>query len=229
VRIELTGEMRAIEVTIEPVGEDDPAWGHLWCSLAAPDQLHEAGSGIELAIDALLAAGAIAEGDPRLDDLRAVAGRFSHGAMPGRRRRRLPQPWRSLRTYGSLGSSRRGETVLGAVTPLFDGITVAVTALLASEEGFSLEVETRPDVSGGPFDLTLEAPQLAWWARDDLGNHYLGESGSWSGSGDHGSGTIAFEAGLDPKAKRLELMPTGPTERAVIAVPLELLRPEAEQ
>jgi hypothetical protein len=115
--------------------------------------------------------------------------------------------------------------VLGVVTPLFDRMTVAVNTLAASENDFTLEVETQPDVSGGPFDLTLESQQVAWWARDDLGHHYLGEVGSWGSSGSHGAGSIAFEAGLDPKAKRLDLMPTGPTERAVIAVPLELLRP----
>jgi hypothetical protein len=147
--------------------------------------------------------------------------------MPGRRRA-LPRPWRSLRSYGSLTNGRRGAAVLGAVTPLFDGMTVAVQSLRASEEGFSFEIETRPDASGGVFDLDLETPRVAWWARDDLGNHYLGGTGSWSGSGHHGSGTIAFEAGLDRTATRLDLMPTGQTERAVIAIPLELLVPEAD-
>jgi hypothetical protein len=228
VRIELADDVPEIEVTVEPLPEQDPAWRHLWCSVAAPDHMHDY-SGIELAVDALLAAGAITEDDPRLDDLRAVVGQSGHMARGGRRGRRLPQPWRSVRTYGSLANGRRGHAVLGAVTPLFDGITVAVSTLLASEGGFSLEVETRPDVSGGMFNLSLESPQVAWWVRDDAGNHYLGESGSWSGSGDHGSGTVAFEAGLDPKATRLDLMPTGPTERAVIAVPLDLLRPEADE
>ena len=224
VRIELADELPAIEVTVEPLPEQDPAWGHLWCSVAVPDRMHDRSGSVELAIEALLAAGVIESNDPRLDELRAIVDRFSGGSVPGRRGRRIPKPWRSLRSYGAFSIVRQGEAVLGAVTPLFDGITVAVTSLLASEEGFSLEVETRPDVSGGPFHLSLDSPQVAWWARDDIGNHYLGDAGSWGSSDDHGSGTILFEAGLDPKAKRLELMPTGPTERAVIVVPLDLLR-----
>ena len=112
--------------------------------------------------------------------------------------------------------------MLGAVTPLFDGISVAVNTLVASEEDLTFEVETRPDVAG-MFDLTLESPQVAWWARDDAGNHYLGDAGSWQSDGRRGSGTIMFEAGMDPKATQLDLMPTGPTERAVISIPLERL------
>jgi len=231
VRIELTDELPALEVTVEPLPEQDPAWGHLWCSVAVPDRMHDRSSTVELAIEALLAAGAIQEDDPRLDELRGVVDHYGGGAMPRRhrRRRRMPEPWRSLRTYGASAGALRGEAVLGVATPLFDGITVAITTLSASGEGFWIEVETRPDVSGGPFDLSLESPQVAWWARDDAGNHYLGDSGSWGSSDDQGSGTIEFQAGLDPKATQLELMPTGPTERAVIVVPLELLRPGADE
>jgi hypothetical protein len=224
VRIDLAGEAPPIEVTIEPLPEQDPAWSHLWFYAAAPDRMHDHAGGIELAIEAFLAAGAISDEDPRLDDLRAVLGQHSHGPMPGRRRGRLPQPWGSIASYGSIANGRRGTAVLGAVTPLFDGITVAVSTLTASGEGFSLEVETRPDVSGMAFEAELESAEIAWWARDDAGNHYLGDAGNWGGSGDHGSGTIAFEAGVSPKATRLDLMPTGPTERAVISIPLELLR-----
>ena len=85
---------------------------------------------------------------------------------------------------------------------LFDGITVAVTTLLASDEGFSIEVETRPDVSGGPFDLSIEAPLVAWWARDDVGNHYLGGSESWGSRDDHGSGHDHVRVGAWTRGRR---------------------------
>jgi hypothetical protein len=49
-------------------------------------------------------------------------------------------------------------------------------------------------------------------------------TGGWPGDGDHGTGEIEFSPGIDPKATRLDLLPTADTERAVIRVALELLR-----
>jgi hypothetical protein len=60
----------------------------------------------------------------------------------------------------------------------------------------------------------------AWWTRDDRGNHYLGH---WNGTHDHDdaikTGTLAFSPALDPRAKRLDVLPTGLSARAVISFP----------
>jgi hypothetical protein len=77
-----------------------------------------------------------------------------------------------------------------------------------------------PDIGRHPGNLDLEDRSLAWWARDDRGNQYLGQ---WNGS--HGgdaimSGTLAFSPALDPLARRLDVLPTGLTAHAVISFPL---------
>ena len=44
--------------------------------------------------------------------------------------------------------------------------------------------------------------------------------GGWSGGDGHAQGEINYWPALDPKATRLDLMPTAETSRAVIRVPL---------
>ena len=78
-----------------------------------------------------------------------------------------------------------------------------------------------PDIEPHPGNLDLEERSLTWWARDDRGNHYLGH---WNGSHRHDdaikTGTLAFAPALDPLATRLDVLPTGLTERAVISFAL---------
>ncbi len=114
--------------------------------------------------------------------------------------------------------------MLGVRTPPFDGIVVTVASLEATPAGFRIEVDVRPGLLGWSADLALGVPTIAWWARDDRGNFHLGEMGGWSGDGDRDTGEIEFSPGIDPKATRLDLLPTADTERAVIRVALELLR-----
>jgi hypothetical protein len=218
-RIELVEEQRGVEVEVEPLPPEEPAWRLVWSSLASGNRRHWGEGQAEEAIDALLAAGAIAPDDPRLADARAVSAARSGGGAS-----KLPDPWRSVysprRTQG-----RQGQAVVGAVTPPFDGIEVAIAAIDTRDEaGFAIDVEVTPDVMMGSRTSALDRRSLAWWARDDRGNHYLGHMGSWAGGDDSGHGTIGFDAQLDPAATVLELLPTAETERAVIRIPLELLR-----
>jgi hypothetical protein len=222
-RIELVDEPRAIEVSIEATRERDPVWRHLWSRLSVTEHFHHDAGGIELALDAMTAAGAVANDDPRLAELRAVAGALMHRRGTGTRA--LPEPWRSMLARRGAADGQLGEAAVGVVTPVFDGITVGVLNLRASSAGFELHVEVSPDIAGWAFDVGIDDPELAWWGRDDLGNHYVGGMGEWSGREDYGEGTIALWPGLHPKATRLDFMPTAERERAVISIPLELLRP----
>jgi hypothetical protein len=115
----------------------------------------------------------------------------------------------------------KGTIALAAVTPVFDGFSVAVSSVESRPDGFHIEVDVAPGTEGGgPFDWGVRPRQLAWWAADDRGNHYLGHSGSWSGDEDHSSGDIDFWPPLHPAAGELRIMPTGEKSRAVINVPL---------
>jgi hypothetical protein len=111
--------------------------------------------------------------------------------------------------------------VVGAVTPPFDGMTAAVLAVQSTTDEFSIDVEVAPGVAHWhAFGGRVDDPILAWWAADDRGHHYLGQQGSWSASEDRSGGQIEFTPALDPAASTLDIMPTGPSSRAVIRVPL---------
>jgi hypothetical protein len=222
-RIELVDEVRAAEIRLEALDDDDPALAHLWRRLAIPSHFHQPPESLESAIEALVAAGVLAADTPALSDVRAVLEALQHrGMWQAPSGRRLPEPWRSLFRRANRGDGPVGTIVSGAVTPPFDGLAVAVESLESNRESFEAAVEVAP--GGGMsahFDQSVDSSALAWWARDDCGNTYLGHIGSWSRGGDSSEGTIDFSPALDPKATRLDLMPTARTTRAVISVLLE--------
>ena len=222
-RIELTGEAVQCAVAIEPLDGHASPHRYLWRRLAVP-HFHGPPE-IEASIDALIAAGALAPDDPVLDELRAVRAAMPNhpgmhpGASPSARR--LPEPWRSLLSRLGRVDGPEGTLVLSAVTPQFDGFSVAVSCVESRPDGFGIEVDVAPGLEGGgPFRGSFESSQLAWWAADDRGNHHLGEMGSWSGGEDYSSGEIGFWPALHPQARRLEIMPTAEANRAVIGFPL---------
>jgi hypothetical protein len=222
-RIELTGEAVPCAVAIEPVAEQASAHRYLWRRLAVSD-VHGPPE-IEASIDALIAAGALERGDPVLSELRAVREAMpDHLQMHSGGRRgigRLPEPWRSLLSRMGREDGPEGTIALSAVTPEFDGFSVAVGCLESRPDGFGIEVDVAPGLEGpGPFRNSLESRQLAWWAADDRGNHHLGQIGSWSGGEDYSTGEIGFWPALHPKARRLQILPTAEASRAVIAFTL---------
>jgi hypothetical protein len=223
-RIDLLDAPWPCDVSLERLPDEPPAHRYLRHQVAAAgSHFHGPPDSIERSIDALTAAGALDGADPVIDQLRAVVGTVPHQPGTPAGARRLPEPWRSLpRRQGKVNGPEL-TIPIGATTPLFDGFSVAVTALESRRDSFAVHVEVTPGMAGhGPWgDDDLPAGSLAWWAADDRGNAYLGQMGSWSGGDDHSDGEINFEAALDPNAKRLRLMPTGPTMRAVIEFPLE--------
>jgi hypothetical protein len=222
-RVELAAQPAEWSVSIDEVPEQPTAHAYLWRRLAIRNHYHELES-LEPAIDALLAAGALEPNDPVIDQVRAVLEAMGHHPrIPsnGRARRQVPQPWRSLLTRQGREDGPEGTIVLAAVTPVFDGFSVAVSNLESRPDGFQIEVDVTPGTEDrGPFDWSVRPQQLAWWAADDRGNHYLGHIGSWSGGEDHSSAEIDFWPPLHPRASRLRIMPTGEKSWAVINVPL---------
>jgi hypothetical protein len=224
VRIELTVEVAPCEVSIEPIPEEPAAYRFLWRRLAAPGHFHELPD-IEVSIDALLAAGALERDDPVLSEIRRVREAMpDHPGMPSRApggTRALPEPWRSMLSRQGRTDGPEGTIALSAVTPLFDGFSVAIGSLDSHPEGFGIEADVAPGVDGGgPLGSSVEQAELTWWAADDRGNHYLGRVGGWSGDEEGMTAEISFWPALHPKARRLQIMPTAETTRAVITVPL---------
>jgi hypothetical protein len=227
-RIELTGEAVPCAVAIERVAEQASAHRYLWRRLAVPD--FHGPPEIEASIEALIAAGALERGDPVLGDLRAVREAMpDHPGMHAGGKhgtRRLPEPWRSLLSRLGREDGPEGTVALSAVTPEFEGFSVAVGCLESRADGFGIEVDVAPGLElRGPFRNSLESRQLSWWAADDRGNHYLGQIGSWSGGEDYSTGEIGFWPALHPKARRLQILPTAQETRASIAFTLPWARP----
>lgn len=221
-RLELDAVPSAAEVHIEELPETDPARRYLWQRLAVADR-HGPIQSIDPALEALLAAGALALGDPVIDELQAVRARLpdhphhnpvTHGI------RNLPEPWRSLLRRVGKDDGPSGRIVLGARTPLFDGHRVGILTLESDTSGFRAEVEMTPGEPHTRFG-GIAGERLTWWARDDRGNNYLGSLGGWRGGSDYCTAEIEFWPALDPRARRLELCPTTAKARAVIGFELQ--------
>lgn len=223
VRVPLGEAQPGAAVSIEELPPAGGAERYLWHRLAVPERPWGRPGQLEPGIDALIAAGALAADDDVIERVRTVAARLpSHPGMgmAGPSGGRLPQPWQSLVARVGRDDGPVGTVATNAQTPEFAGHRVAVLALDSNAGAFSAEIEVTPNVMAGG-----EGSTLAWWARDDRGNHYLGSAGSWSGDAQHGRGTLGFWPALDPVATMLELMPTALTHRAIIAMPLAFVVP----
>jgi hypothetical protein len=225
-RVELPEPASPPPIAIEPVPGEDRAQRYLHGRLGAVDGPWGGAVEIAAATDALNATGAdpqdpvfaeairIAEALPRHPGMAAAAAGPAGSA--------LPQPWASL-------LARRGATdgpalalAVSAKTPEFDATIVAFTVLQSDPDGFDVAFQITPSRIG---DGTGPLEWIAWWARDDLGNHYLGSPTGWNSGDETASGRLGFWPALDPAARRLDLMPTRPEHRAVISIDL----PRAEQ
>jgi hypothetical protein len=209
----------AYEIAIEPLVQQTPLERLLWRRLAVGEHRFRRGADLEPAITALLAAGAVDPDSTMLRDLRAVAAALpdhpSHPHRnPTRRRTGLPEPWRSLVQRLGKDDGPMRSVVVGAVTPEFDGIQVAAHAVSSDRTSFEVQFEVAPNV----LNTTFSELPLAWWARDDLGNSYLGSPHSWGGGVDHAEGTLSFWPALHPDAIRLEFIPTADRHQAVISI-----------
>lgn len=221
-RIELDRRTAPSEVRIERLEDQDPTERFLWRRLAVAEMPFSQTPDLEPAIEALQAAGVL-DGDGRLlHDLRAVAAQMpDHPGHPrrsgGGSGRGLPEPWRSLLRRFGRDDGPTWTLILGALTPQFDGVQFAAHSVSSDAHGFEVEFEVAPSVL---HTTALGELPVAWWARDDRGNRYLGSPNGWSGSDRQAEGTLRFWPALDPRAARLELLICADARQAVISVSL---------
>jgi hypothetical protein len=215
-RIDLDDDRPPPPVSVEPVSATDPAERYLRLRLATIGHgpMAMSGDGVEGGIQALIAAGAVHDSDPVLTETRAIAAAFGGQGNAGAA---LPRPWASLLARMGAGSGASGTIPIGVVTPPVDGVAISILGLRTTEQGFELLVATSPGIHVGHF-RQVDSTRIAWWAEDNRGNSYLGASGSWGGGPDHSEGTIDYWPALDTRATELRLMPTGLTERAIVAL-----------
>lgn len=223
-RIELVDEPGpGIDVWTEPVAEQDPGRRYLQARLAMLLSAHE-DAPLDSTIGALIAAGALAAGDPAIAAAREVLRQHMQGGRGGRAGSggpRLAEPWRSLLASRGRAAGPDGRVMVGAATPRFDGVTVAVLAVRSTADELTADVELSPGLPHWHEGLSLAGqPMLIWWAADDRGQHYLGRPGGWHSGPDRAGGQIEFWPVLDPAATRLDIMPTTLTQRAIIRIPL---------
>jgi hypothetical protein len=221
-RIDLDPRTAPWEVRIEPLEDQDPVQRFLWRRLAAAEMPFGRTADLEPAIGALLAAGTLDGDDHLLRDLRAVAARMpDHPRHPHAPRRGgsrgLPEPWRSLLSRVGRADGPALTLIVGAMTPQFDGVQLAAHSVTSDPQGFEIEFDVAPNVL---HHNSLDELPIAWWARDDRGNHYLGSPNGWGGDDKHAEGTLRFWPAMDPRAARLELLVTADTHRAVVSVSL---------
>jgi hypothetical protein len=217
-RIELVdGPGPGIDVWAEPVAEQHPGRRYLQARLATLLSAHE-DAPLDTTIDALVAAGALAAGDPAIAEARAVLRQHRHG---GSRQPRLAEPWRSLLAGAGRGAGPDGRVMVGAATPRFGGVTVAVLAVRSTAGELTADVEIAPGQPHWHSGLSrVDEPMLNWWAADDRGGYYLGQPGGWHSAPERAGGQVEFWPVLDPAATRLDIMPTTLTQRAIIRIPL---------
>jgi hypothetical protein len=214
-----------VVVRVQPLEPEPLAWRYLWHTLAAGDVMWIQPD-LGAAAEALVAAGLIANDDPQLAEIAAVSermgfrGRALRHQGVARASSDVREPWRSLlATHGHSGVD--ATLPVGAVTPVFDGVSVGVPLVELGASGFEARVEVAPGAAAGHhFGRAEPLVGIAWWAADDRGKHYLGHLNSWSANDERGSGSVEFSVPLDPRARRLDLIPTTLNARAVISVPI---------
>jgi hypothetical protein len=226
VRVPFDRQVIPSKTWIEPLEDGDPVEQFLRRRLAVADMPFGEPVELDSALDALRAAGRLAGRERLVDELEAVApqlpGRHGrprpHSGTPRANARRVPEPWRSLLARVGRTDGPSWTRVLGALTPPFDGIQAAFRSIISDSDGFEAEFEVAPNVLHAH---ALGELPVAWSARDDRGNRYLGTPGSWGGSNESASGTMRFWPALDPRATRVELVVSAQTQQAIVEIPLD--------
>lgn len=234
-RIELTRALAPTHSWVEPLPLQDPTQRHVWERVATLNDFYDQEAALDAAIAALVASGRMQQDDPLSTDARAAVQLFAATRAQDQHIRQplpssglttllsssSPQSWRSLISRWGRADSPTGTIVVGAVTPIFDGIKAGVSAIGSYPQCFAIGVVIAPDVHIGlPYRSLDHRRQLTWWAVDDQGNYSLAEPGSWHSQGSRAAGSLIFWPGIDPKATWIDIMPTAETARGVIRVRL---------
>lgn len=220
VRVDLPPPAPLPEARVEKTEQLPRLKAALYAEVVASLTQRGPGETVQDAERALLETGALAPDDPLLAEVDMVRAALNgSGKAPSG----LPEPWASL--LGRLSSSDGpvGRIPVGAAFGSIDGYSVRFDSLASEPHKFVVAVAASPGDAFGhrlPGMGTEPAP-LQWWAEDDRHNMYLGSQENYGSSDDLAQGNIGFTGPLDPKARRLSLLPTGRSERGVVSVPLD--------
>jgi hypothetical protein len=224
-RVYLSDRVDAAPVEIESLDDLDPAERYLRHLVERAGDQHGGEGPFVPAIEALIACGALAIDAAVIDETLAVAEALNPtGAPPVASGAVLPSRWQSLLARRGLGGGPTGTVVVGALTPVFDGISAAMMELESSDETFQIEVEIA-GIAASVFSEDVDGVRISFTASDDRDNHYLGGLSGWSGSDQSLDGQAEFWPALDPLARRLDIALTAERARAVIRVPLVWAEP----
>ncbi len=171
----------------------------------------------------LVAAGVLTTDSPSLRRLAAAAVRLDTslpGPLAAIEPTGLPADWLSLLSRTGCTDGPTGTVAIAAVLPEVDGIQCVIEDLVSCPESATMQVHGRgwpdPQQPGG-----VRSEQITWSARDDAGGWYVvGESGSSSHNGE-AELDLAFSPAINPRARVLDIILTGPTTQVTVAVPLD--------
>jgi hypothetical protein len=219
VRLQLPEKQPPPPVRVEAVDQVEPVRAMLYGEILGARHRHGRGGSLEVAVQALVATGALTADDPLLAEVERVAAAYAGGtAAPN-----LPLPWAALLRRPARSVGPLGSLPIGAVVEELEGYSIRFDSLESEEDSFSIALAVSP---GLPLlvlfpGLRVERSPIDWWAEDDRDNVYLLVPGGAGGSGEVAEGTIHSTSSLDPEAKELRLLPTGTRERAVVTIPLD--------
>jgi hypothetical protein len=218
VRLELPEPHPVAEVRMEAVEPLDPVRAMLYGEILESGNMHGGEGSVDVAIETLVATGALRDDDPIVQEVERVGAAFVAGGATAN----LPPPWAALMQRRSRSDGPVGVLPIGAAVESLEGCSIRFDSLTSEETSFSIAVAVSP---GLPLMMhfpgfRLERSPIDWWAEDDRRNVYLLMAGGGSASDDIAEGTIDSISPLDPKATELRLLPTGTNERAVVTIPL---------
>ena len=171
-------------------------------------------------VDTIIASGSLAADSPEVIEARAVWTALTTGNVSNPQA--LPERWRSvLVPRPRRRRAPTGDLMVGASTPVFDGVSLVVYVLSSHRGEFRVELDGSITSSGlgSGFGDHRDLP-VTCTATDDLGNHYLGRPGSWHTGSDGFGATVGYEPPLDAAATRLDLVFGTWQSEAVVTVPL---------
>jgi hypothetical protein len=237
--------LAATVISAAPIDDRHPGLGHLWYRVALHSDYGSPHRHWRLAVDAMQAAGVVSDSDAaEIRAVRALLDTLQHGAetadiravrelldgiqAPPQAPDGCPEPWRSMLIRRGSTDGPTAEILVNATIPPIDGISIAIRTIDSRASDFTIAVEVTPSLGSLTPYAWQQGERLAWWASDNLGNRYLGQTRQWvshdhAGSEDDSHGTVTFWPPLDPKAGRLDIMPTVEAARAVLSITLPVM------
>jgi hypothetical protein len=227
VRVSLDSPAQPLTATYSPLPAGKRAERYLD---AATAEMLLTGSSDDYEPEAVLTVTALLESDLLQPDSPAV-GRFAAAAAlvgidppTGTARippQELPAGWHSLIARRNEEDGPTGVVPFAAVLPELDGARCVLTGLRSEPERAELQMHAQgwPDRHGRWHGRTSQ--MFRWAARDDVGGWYITSEGGGSWGGGEADLELWLHPAINPQARALELILTGPTGEVSVTVPLE--------